>query len=77
MPQPSYQSIDVMCITDEETRTTAKILKSFREAEDPTVIDGIRTPPGEADHFEGTGLMDNMRNSTRRQKKFHSHPIMQ
>ena len=26
MPQPSYQSIDVMCITDEETRTTAKAL---------------------------------------------------
>ena len=77
MPQPSYQSIDVMCITDEETRTTAKTLESFREAEDPTVINGTRTPPGEAAHFEGTGLKDNIRNSTRRQKKFCSHPITQ
>ena len=77
MPKPSYQSIDVMCITDEETRTTAKTLKSFRKAEDPTVINGTRTPPGEAAHFEGTDLMDNIRNSTRRQKKFHSHPITQ
>ena len=77
MPRPGYQSIDVMCITDEETRTTAKTLKSFREAEDPTVIDSTRTPPGEAAHFKGTGLMDNIRNSARRQKKFHSHLIMQ
>ena len=45
--------------------------------EDPAVIDGTRTPPGEAVHFEGTGLMDNIRNSTRRQKKFCSHPITQ
>ena len=77
MPQPGYQSIDVMCITDEETRTTAETLKLFREAEDPTVIDGTRTPPGEAAHFEGIGLMDNIRNSTRRQNKFCSHSIMQ
>ena len=40
MSQPSYQSIDVTCIIDEETRTTAKILKSFREADDPTVTNG-------------------------------------
>ena len=77
MPKPSYQYIDVMCITDEETRTAANTLESFMEAEDPTVIDGTRTPPGEAAHIEGTGLMDNIRNSARRQKKFHSHPIMQ
>ena len=51
MPKPSYQSIDVTCITDEETRTAAKTLKSFREAEDPAVIDATRTPPGEAAHF--------------------------
>ena len=57
--------------------TAAKTLKSFREAEDPAVIDSTRTPPGEAAHFEGTGLMDNIRNSARRQKKFHSHPILQ
>ena len=75
MPQPGYQSIDVMCITDEETRTAAKTLESFREAEDPAVIDGTRTPPGEAAHFKGTGLMNNIRNSARKQKKFHSHPI--
>ena len=77
MPQPGYQSIDVMCITDEETRTIAETLESFREAEDPAVIDSTRTPPGEAVHFEGTGLMDNIRNSTRRKKKFCSHLIMQ
>ena len=76
-PQPGYQSVDVKCITDEETRTTAKTLESFREAEDPTVIDSTRTPPGEATNFEGTSLMDNIRNSSRRQKKFCSHLIMQ
>ena len=77
MPQLGYQSIDVTCITDEETRTATNTLKSFREAEDPTEINGTRTPPGEAAHFKGTSLMDNIRNSARRQKKFHSHPIMQ
>ena len=77
MPQPSYQSVDVMYITDEETRTTAEALESFRKAEDPTVIDGTRTLPGEAAHFKGTGLMDNLRNSARSQKKFRSDPIMQ
>ena len=77
MPQPSYQSIDVTCVTDEETRTAAETLESFREAEDPTVINGTRTPPGEAAHIKGTGLMDNIRNSTRRQMKFCSHLIMQ
>ena len=77
MPQPSYQSIDVMCITDEETRTTAEALESFKEAEDPTVINGTRTSHGEAAHFKGTGLVDNIRNSARRQKKLHSHPITQ
>ena len=77
MLQPGYQSIDVMCITDEETRTTAETLKSFREAGDPAVIDGTRTPHREATHFEGTGLMDNIRNSTRKQKKFCSHLITQ
>ena len=77
MPEPGYQSVDVMCITDEETRTTAENLESFREAEDPAVIDGTRTPPGEAAHFEGTSLMDNIRNSAKRQKKFCSHLIMQ
>ena len=77
LPQPSYQSVDFTCITDKETRTAAKTLKSFREADDSTVIDGTRTPPGEAAHFEGTGLIDNIRNSARRQKKFRSHPITQ
>ena len=77
MPQPSYQSINVTCITCEETRTSAETLKSFREAEDPAVIYSTRTSPGEASHFKGTGLMDNIRNSARRQKKFCSHVIMQ
>ena len=75
MPQPGYQSVDLTCVTDEETRTTVETLKSFRKAEDPAVIDGIRTPPGEAAHFKGNGLMGNIRNSARRQKKFNSHLI--
>ena len=74
-PNPVNQSIDVMCITDEETRTVAETLKSFREAEGPAVFKGTRTQPGEAAHFEGTSLMDNIRNSARRQKKFCSHLI--
>ena len=60
-----------------ETRTVAEALQSLREAEGPTVINGTKTPPGEAAHYEGTGLMDNIRNSIRRQKKFCSHPITQ
>ena len=77
MPQPSYQSVDVTCVTNEETRTAVKTLESLREAEDSAVIDGTRTPPEEAAHFEVTGLMDKIRNSTRRQKKFCSHLITQ
>ena len=76
MPKPGYQSVDVTCITDEKTRTAAETLELFREAEDPAVINSTR-PPGVAAHFEGTGLMDNIRNFTRKQKKFHSHWITQ
>ena len=65
------------CISDEETRTAAVTLESLQETEDPTATDGTKTPPGEAAHFEGTGLMDNIRSSLKKKKGTHSHQIIQ
>ena len=49
----------------------------LQETEDPTATDGTKTPPGEAAHFEGTGLMDNIRSSLKKTKGTHSHQTMQ
>ena len=71
-PQQGHQYI-----TDEETRTAAVALELLQETEDPTATDGTQTPPGEAAHFEGTGLMDNIGNSLKKNKETHSHQPMQ
>ena len=47
------------------------------ETEDPAATDSTQTPPGEAAHFEGTGLMDNIRSSLKKKKGTHSHHTMQ
>ena len=71
-PQQGHQYI-----TDEETRTATMALELLPETEDPTATDGTKTPPGEAAHFEGTGLMDNIRSSLKKKKGTHSHQTMQ
>ena len=64
-------------ITDEETRTTPTALELLQETEDPVATDGTQTSPHEAAHFEGTGLMDNIRSSLKKKKGTHSHHTMQ
>ena len=71
-PQQGHQYI-----TDEETRTATMALELLRETEDPTATDGTQIPPGEAAHFKGTGLMDNIRSSLKKKKGTHSHRTMQ
>ena len=61
------------CISDEETRTATVSLESLQETEDPTATDGTKTPPGEAAHSKGTGLMDNIRSSLNKKKGTHCH----
>ena len=64
-------------ITDEETRTAAAALELLWETEDPAAADGTQTPPGEAAHFEGMGLMDKIRSFLKKKKGTHSHHTMQ
>ena len=71
-PQQGHQYI-----TDEETRTAATALELLWETEDPAATDGTQTPPDEAAHFEGTGLMGNIRSSLKKKKGTHSHQTMQ
>ena len=67
----------VTSITDEETRTATTALELLWETEDPAAMDGTQTPPGEAAHFKGMGLMDNIRSSLKKKKGTHSHHTMQ
>ena len=71
-PQQGHQYV-----TDKETKTATMVLELLWETEDPTATDNTKTPPGEAAHFEGTGLMDNIRSSLRKKKGTHSHWTMQ
>ena len=71
-PQQDHQYV-----TDKETRAAAVALELLQETEDPATSDGTKTPPGEAAHFEGTGLMDNIRSSLKKKKGTHSHCTMQ
>ena len=71
-PQQGHQYV-----TDEETRAATVALELLWEPKDPTATDRTQTPPGEAAHFKGTGLMDNIRNSLRKKKETHSHWTMQ
>ena len=70
-PQQGHQYV-----TDKETRTATMALELLWETEDPAAADGTQTPPGEAAHFEGTGLMDNIRSSLKK-KETRSHWTMQ
>ena len=71
-PQQGHQYV-----TDKETRTAATALELLQETEDPTATDSTQTAPGEAAHFKGTGLIDNIRSSLKKKKGTHSHQTMQ
>ena len=71
-PQQGHQYV-----TGEEKRTATAALELLQETEDPTATDGTQTLLGEAAHFEGTGLMDNIRSSLKKKKGTHSHLTMQ
>ena len=64
---------------DEETRAAAKVLKMLQKQQ-PTAIlpkgSGLSTPPGEANYFEGGGLMRTVRQSVMRWR-MHSTPVSQ
>ena len=64
-------------VTDEETRTATAAPELLQETEDPAATDGTQTPPGEAAHFKGTGLMDNIRSSLKEKEGTHSYQTMQ
>ena len=72
MPQQGHQYV-----TDKGTRTAAAALELLWETEDPAATDGTQTPPDKAAHFEGTCLMDNIRNSFKKKKGTYSHQTMQ
>ena len=64
---------------DEETRAAAKVLQML-QMQQPTASlpkgSGLSTPPGEADYFEGGGLMRTVQQSVIRWGK-HSAPVSQ
>ena len=56
---------------DEETRATAEVLKTLQRQQPATghhQSSNLSTPPGEAEYFEGRGLMRMVRESMKRQK---------
>ena len=64
---------------DEETKSAAEVLKSLQKqqpAASPHGSSNLSTPPGEAEYFEGGGLMKTVQESVKRQKML-SSPISQ
>ena len=56
---------------DEETRAAAEVLKALQKQQPIASLpksSSLLTPPGEADYFEGEGLMETIRQSKRRWK---------
>ena len=54
---------------DEETRAVAKVLKMLQKQQPTASLpkgSGLLTPPGEADYFEGGGLMKTVQQSAMR-----------
>ena len=56
---------------EEETRATAEILESLQRADNPN-----RSPSGEDEYFQGSGLQDNIFQSQAKRKS-QSHPAIQ
>ena len=64
---------------DEATRATAEVLKTLQNQQPATGHHqslNLSTPPGEAEYFEGRGLIRTVQESMKRQK-MHSSPISQ
>ena len=56
---------------DEETKATAKVLKTLQKQQPADGHHGslnLSTPPGEAEYFKGGGLMRTVQESVKRQK---------
>ena len=80
MPSPDAPGpIIPTCASDEETGAAAEVLKMLQKQQ-PTdnlpKIFSLLTPPGEADYFEGEGLMETIQKHQRRQKMC-SAPVSQ
>ena len=78
---PTYGGMDTsqqghQYITGKETRTATAALELLWEIKDPAATDSTQTPPGEAAHFKGTDLMDNIWSSFKKKKGTHSHHTM-
>ena len=64
---------------DEETRAAAEALKMLQKQQPTASLPkspSLLTPPGEADYFQGRGLMETIQQLMRRQK-MHSAPVSQ
>ena len=64
---------------DEETRAIGEVLETLQKQQPATVhhlSSNLSTTPGEAEYFEGGGLMRTVRESVKRQK-MHSSPVSQ
>ena len=64
---------------DEETRAAAEVLEVLQKQQPAASLlksSSLSTPPGEANYFEGEGLMETVQQSQRRQKMC-SAPIFQ
>ena len=66
-------------VQDEETRVTAEVLQALNTQQPGAghhLCSTQSTPPGEAEYFEGGGLMKNIRESVKRHK-MHNSPVFQ
>ena len=76
MPPPDIpRLIDPACAPEEETKAVAEILKSLQKQQPAAGPHGslnLSTPPGEAEYFEGGGLMKTVQESEKRQKMYSS-----
>ena len=80
MPPPDTPGLIVPAYApDEETKATAEVLKMLQKQQPAAGhhrSSNLSTPPGEAEYFEGGGLMSTVQESVKRQK-MHSSPVSQ
>ena len=71
MPPPDATGSSIpICAPNKETRVAAETLKALQgqwQAAGLPENSSLSTPPGEADYFDGRGLMETVRQSQRRQ----------
>ena len=80
MPPPDTPGLIVPAYApDEETKAAAEVLKMLQKQQPtagPHGSSNLSTPPGEAEYFEGGGLMKTVQESVKRQK-MHISPVSQ